>query len=186
MAWIEPLRALVQEHRLRAALRSRFPAARIERGVVLKGDVRNLHLEPGVVIQTGTVLHLGGMDWCQGKGQLAVGEDSLISPNCVLYGAGPGGVRIGRRFDCGPGVGIFASRTDYASGPRRHLFAPVDIGDDVIVYANCVIGPGVRVGDGAVIAAGAVVTDDVPAACLAAGAPARIVRRGIRAAGSGQ
>jgi acetyltransferase-like isoleucine patch superfamily enzyme len=113
-------------------------------------------------------------------GRLEIGEHSVISPHCVLYGAGPGGIRIGRRFDCGPGVAIFASRTDYRAGPDNHLFAPVVIGDEVIVYAHAVIGPGVTIGDRAVIAAGAVVTADVPKATLVGGAPARVLRENVR------
>lgn len=51
------------------------------------------------------------------------------------------------------------------------------LGDDVTLGAGaCVLGP-VRVGDGAVIAANAVVLDDVPAGCVVAGAPAKVVRR---------
>jgi acetyltransferase-like isoleucine patch superfamily enzyme len=59
----------------------------------------------------------------------------------------------------------------------RAAFGPVTIGDHAVVYLNSVIMPGVSVGDYATVAAGSVVLDDVPARCLAAGAPARI-RRG--------
>jgi hypothetical protein len=54
------------------------------------------------------------------------------------------------------------------------LFAPVVIGDDVIVYVNAVIGPGVHVGDHCTIGAGAVVTRDVPDRSTAFGNPARL------------
>ncbi len=143
---------------------------------MVKGDLSNLRAGTGVIVQSGSVLHLGGMDWCQNRGLLAIGDGAVISPNCVIYGAGPGGVTIGRHFDCGPGVGIFASRTDYEKGPDNHIFAPVNIGDSVIVYANAVISPGVSIGDRAVIAAGSVVLKDVPARTLVAGAPARVIR----------
>lgn len=162
---------------LRVGLRT--PSVRIERNVLLKGRVANLSLGKRLVIQSGCVLHAGGMAWCQRKGALSIGDDSVLSPNCVLYGAGPGGIRIGRRFDCGPGVGIFASRTDYRNA-NEHLFAEVVIGDDVVVYANAVIGPGVHVGDRAVIAAGAVVLEDVPSGALVGGAPARVLRSAVR------
>ena len=157
-------------------LRRAHPGLLLEEHVSIKGPLGNLSLGGSAVVQTGAVLHLGGMPWCRDAGSLQIGDGAVISPNVVIYAAGPGGVRIGRNFDCGPGVCIFASRTDYRAGPGHHLFAPVVIGDDVVVYANAVIGPGVSIGDGAAVAAGAVVTADVPPRSLAAGAPARVVR----------
>jgi acetyltransferase-like isoleucine patch superfamily enzyme len=56
---------------------------------------------------------------------------------------------------------------------------PVTIGDDVWIGANVIVLPGVTIGDGSVIGAGSVVTDDVPPRSLAAGNPARVVRRGV-------
>lgn len=106
------------------------------------------------------------MDWCQNEGWLEIDDNSVISHNFVIYGNGLSGVRIGKRVDCGPGVGIFASRTDYRLGPNNHIFSPVIIGNDVILYANAIINPGVVVGACAVIAACSVVTKDVPANCL--------------------
>jgi maltose O-acetyltransferase len=157
-----------------------FPDVTIERNVVFKGNLKNLHLGKGVIIQSGTVLHLGGMEWCQNTGRVDIGNDSVISHNCVIYGAGPGGIQIGKRFDCGPGVGIFASRTDYKIGPNNHIFKPVIIGDDVIIYANAVISPGVTIGQGAVIAACSVVIRDIPAFSLVGGNPACIIKGNVR------
>lgn len=53
---------------------------------------------------------------------------------------------------------------------------PVRIGNNVWVGANVTILPGVSIGDNAIIAAGAVVTKDVPANMLAAGIPAKVIR----------
>lgn len=153
---------------------SHWRGARLERGVLVKGDAHRLVLGNGVVIQSGTVLHTGGKAWCRHEGRIEIGEGSTISPHCVLYGGGPGGIRIGRRFDCGPFVGIYASRTDYRTR-GEHIFAPVQIGDDVIAFSHVVISPGVCIGDGAVIAAGSVVLRDVPAGAFVAGAPARVI-----------
>jgi acetyltransferase-like isoleucine patch superfamily enzyme len=49
------------------------------------------------------------------------------------------------------------------------------IGDDVWLGANVVVLAGVSIGDGAVVAAGAVVTKDLPAQCIAAGVPAKVI-----------
>jgi acetyltransferase-like isoleucine patch superfamily enzyme len=161
-------------------IRRRFPTAHIDPNTCVWGDLRNLELGRDVIIQFGSFLHLGGMAWCQQKGKLTIGDGSVISPNCVIYGCGPGGVSIGKNFDCGPGVCIFASRTDYERSTAHHIFAPVVIGNNVTVFANTVISPGVRVGEGSVIAACSVVTSDVPAHCLVGGAPAKVLRTSIR------
>ena len=174
------LHTLHKQARREQALMTKFPGLTLERFVVVKGDLANLVVDGTVKVQSGTVLHLGGNSWCERVGHLELGDGSCISPNCTIYAAGPGGLRIGRNFDCGPGVGVFASRTDYERGPHHHVFAPVTIGDDVIVFANAVISPGVTIGDRAVIAAGAVVTSDVPAGALVGGAPARVIRADVR------
>ena len=62
-------------------------------------------------------------------------------------------------------------------GVERPSVAPVRIGDRVWIGTRAVVLKGVTVGDGAVIAAGAVVHDDVPAGAVVAGVPARVVGR---------
>ena len=62
-------------------------------------------------------------------------------------------------------------------GVERPSVAPVRIGDRVWVGTRAVVLKGVTIGDGAVVAAGAVVTSDVPAGTVAAGVPARVVGR---------
>jgi len=157
-----------------------FSTVSIEGSVHVKGDVTNLVLGDRVIIQSGSVLHLGGMEWCEYAGSLVIGSGSVISPNCVIYAVGPGGIKIGKRFDCGPGVGIFASRTDYRKGINSHVFERVEIGNDVTIFANAVISPGVEVGNGAVIAAGTAVTKNVPENAFVGGIPAKIIRENIK------
>ena len=55
--------------------------------------------------------------------------------------------------------------------------APIVIGKDVWIGSNTTVTPGVTIGDGSVIAAGAVVTRNVPDHVLAGGVPARIIRK---------
>lgn len=157
-----------------------YPSLVLEPGVTIKGDLENIDIKGHVVIQGGTTIHLGGMDWCQDDGFLSIDDGSVISHNCVLFACGPDGITIGKNVDCGPNVGIFSSRTDYTKGPENHIFEPVVIGDDVIIYANSVISPGVTIHDRAAIAAGSVVIEDVEANTLVGGVPAKILKKGIR------
>jgi maltose O-acetyltransferase len=64
------------------------------------------------------------------------------------------------------------------SGRRRHLgiAKPVNIGNDVWIGGNVVILPGVTIGNNCVVAAGAVVTKDVPDNSLVAGVPAKVIK----------
>ena len=63
-------------------------------------------------------------------------------------------------------------------GRRQHLaiVKPVTIGNDVWIGGNCTILPGVKIGNNVVVAAGAVVTDDIPDNTLVGGVPARKIR----------
>jgi maltose O-acetyltransferase len=171
-------RALFSSWEDERRLLRRFPSLQ------LAGDVRvvnaaGLHVGEGVVIQHGTVIHCGGLAWSGGAGAIRIGDRSVISHHCVLFGAGE--IEIGSRFDCGPGCMIFSSRSlhfgeQVADTTDGHLFAPVRVGDDVTIYAGCVIGPGVTIGDGAAIGAGSVVLEAVAPRTLVAGAPARKLR----------
>jgi acetyltransferase-like isoleucine patch superfamily enzyme len=57
--------------------------------------------------------------------------------------------------------------------------APVTIGDHVWLGTRAIILKGVTIGDGALVAAGAVVTKDVPPKTLVGGVPARVIREGV-------
>lgn len=157
-------------------LERRFPTLWVSRGVQIVSSPR-LDVGRNVLIQQGAILHCGGLDWSGGEGHIRIGSGSVISPYCVLYGAG--GIEIGERFDCGPGSMIFSSRTLHGRAKERqggHLFARVVIGDDVTLYAGCILTPGVTIGDGAALAAGSVVLEDVPPGTLYGGTPARKIR----------
>lgn len=61
----------------------------------------------------------------------------------------------------------------------RRTVAPVEICDHVWIGTGVTVLPGVHIGEGAVVAAGAVITRDVPPACLVAGVPARVIRENV-------
>jgi acetyltransferase-like isoleucine patch superfamily enzyme len=116
----------------------------------IAGDLSRFHIEPTSHIKSGTFIECSG------------------------------GVRIGRHFHTGRGLTIFSTNHNYRSDKMIpyddvDLPGPVVIEDFVWFGANVSILPGVTVGEGAVVAMGAVVTRDVPAGAVVAGNPARVV-----------
>jgi acetyltransferase-like isoleucine patch superfamily enzyme len=92
-----------------------------------------------------------------------------------------GGVTIGEGVMVGPNTLIFSSDHDHMQTDRMmiyqdHVLAPVIIEDDVWIGGNAVVCGGVRIGRGAVIAAGAVVTKDVLPMAIVGGVPARAIK----------
>lgn len=118
-------------------------------------------------------------------------EKGAVFPSCTELGDFSGiGIRaqisgkvtIGKNVMMGPDVCIYArnhafDRLDIPM--NRQGFAPerpVAIGDDVWIGARVIVLPGVKVGTGAILGAGAVVTKDVPAYAVVGGNPARILK----------
>ena len=92
-----------------------------------------------------------------------------------------GGVYIGCRVLIGYRTQILSSNHKVPERPGRifsagHVKAPVRIEDDVWIGANCIILPGVTIGEGSVVAAGSVVTKDVPSFSYVAGVPAKVIK----------
>ena len=105
-----------------------------------------------------------------------VSEKAFINMGCKFQDQG--GIYIGERSLVGHNVVIATLNHDLDSSKRANLIpAPVHIGKDVWIGANCTILPGVTIGDGAVIAAGAVVTKDVEPAVVVGGVPAKVIKR---------
>lgn len=104
-------------------------------------------------------------------------ENVFVNQGCTFLDLG--GVSIGDGVMIGPRVNLITSGHPLPLAERRKqvVSVPIVIEDDVRIGAAATVTPGVRIGAGAVVAAGAVVTRDVPAHCLAAGLPARVLRR---------
>lgn len=113
------------------------------------------------------------------KNKLRVGDETWIGQMCFLHSAG--GITIGERVGIGPGVMMITSTHEELGRSHAPLdspvtFAPIVIEAEVNVGVGAVIMPGVTIGRGARIAAGAVVTHDVEPYSIVAGSPARLLR----------
>ena len=94
--------------------------------------------------------------------------------------ASGGLIRIGKQVAIGPGTVLRAANHCFDSLEKAimlqgHLYGEIVIEDDVWIAANCTITPGTRIGHGAVVGAGAVVTRDVEPYAIVGGVPARVI-----------
>lgn len=110
-------------------------------------------------------------------GDVLIGDHTRIGIHCTVIGP----VSIGSHVNLAQGIVVTALNHNFADPDRRIdeqgvSTQPVTIGDDVWIGANAVVLPGVTIGSHAVVAAGAVVTRDVPDCTLVGGVPARVLK----------
>ncbi len=106
---------------------------------------------------------------------ITIGKNVFIGSCC--YFQDQGGVTIGDNVLVGHGTTFATLNHCYEPENRSSMIPkPIVIGNKVWIGANVTILPGVTVGENAVIAAGAVVTKDVPADSVVAGVPARVIK----------
>ncbi|QWT18321.1 maltose O-acetyltransferase [Collinsella sp. zg1085] len=104
-----------------------------------------------------------------------LGEGVFINSGCRFQDQG--GIYIGDRALIGHNCMIATLNHNMEPSLRGNIVpSPVHIGADVWLGANVTVLPSVTIGDGAVVAAGAVVTKDVPARCVVAGVPAKVIK----------
>mgnify|MGYP005769943167 FL=1 len=107
---------------------------------------------------------------------IKLGRNVFINSGCCFQDQG--GIELGDGCMIGHQVVIATLNHDLMPERRASMIpAKVTLGRNVWVGAHATILPGVTIGDNSVVAAGAVVTKDVPANCVTAGVPARVVKR---------
>lgn len=128
----------------------------------------------------GTNPYIGDNFHCDFGKNIHVGDNFHADYNCTMLDVAE--ICIGKNCLIGPDVGI------YTAGHQLHpedrtltcTATPISIGDDVWIGGHSTILPGVSIGDGAVVAAGSVVTKDVKSRTMVAGNPAKFKKELVR------
>ncbi len=117
-----------------------------------------------------------GADFGTGKG-ISIGDFSGLGVNCKVRGP----LQVGKNVMMGPDVIILthSHNFDDVNTPMRQqggCTKGVIIGDDVWIGTRAIILPGICIGNGVIIGAGAVITKDIPDYAIVGGVPARILK----------
>lgn len=150
----------------------------LDQATYLHACPQGIEIGDQTLIMHGSILHVYNFRDLPHAG-IRIGAHSLIGEYNVLRGQG--GISIGNRVYTSPMVQIVAVNHVF-DDPRRSFVEQgitaqgITVEDDVWIGSSAVITDGVRIGRGAVVAAGAVVTRDVPPLTVVAGVPARVVR----------
>jgi acetyltransferase-like isoleucine patch superfamily enzyme len=171
--------AIESRVRLRFASRIRLGhGTYLDEGVYIHACPGGVSIGDGTLVMHGAVLHVYNFRQLPHAG-IHIGRDALISEYTVIRGQG--GVTIGDRVYTSPMTQIVAVNHVFDDPDRPFIEQGISaqgivIEDDVWLGASAVVTDGVRIGRGAVVAAGAVVTSDVPPHSVVAGVPARVIR----------
>lgn len=129
-----------------------------------------------LIIQNHYTIHAGSFIDILKNGKLILHSGFMNEHVQIVCGSQ---IVIGEGCAIGRDVVISDHDGHYIENPNYKISQPINIGNHVWIGQGAVIRKGVTIGDGAVIASYAVVTKDVPAKCIVAGCPARIIKKDI-------
>lgn len=112
--------------------------------------------------------------------KVSIGSGTTINRGCRFYASHfhkDVRIRIGNHVAVAPEVSFFAAGHDYTELSLPDIAASITVGDHAWIGARSIVLQGVTIGEGAVIAAGSVVTKDIPPYTVAAGVPARVIKK---------
>lgn len=123
----------------------------------------------GMKIGKGSTVHTGAKFY--NAHGIKIGQDSIIGEGAVLDGRAS--LTIGNHVDIASEVMVYNSQHDVNDPSFKAISAPVEIGDYVFIGPRAIILPGIKIGKGAIVGAGAVVTKDVTDFMIVGGVPAK-------------
>jgi acetyltransferase-like isoleucine patch superfamily enzyme len=149
---------------------------------------RNVVFEEGVLvfhpenISLGSNIYVGHQTILKGyyQNEMIIGDNTWIGQGCFFHSAG--GLRIGQNVGIGPHVKIITSRHADEGIDVPILFSSIEMAQ-VVIEDDCDLGtgsivlPGVTIGRGSQVGAGAVITKDVEPYSIVAGVPARLLKK---------
>ncbi|HEX8932391.1 MAG TPA: acyltransferase [Patescibacteria group bacterium] len=125
----------------------------------------------GIKIGSGSTIHIGARFYQPNK--ITLGKDTIIGEFAVLDGRA--NLSIGDHVDIASEVMFYNSQHDIESDDFQATSEPIKIDDYVFIGPRAIILPGLTIGKGAIVAAGAVVTKDVNPFEIVGGVPARVI-----------
>ena len=125
----------------------------------------------GIKIGKGSTIHTGARFY--DPRNINIGDDTIIGEGVTLDGRAK--LTIGSHVDVATEVMIFNSQHEVDSDNFTAYDRPVEIGDYVFIGPRAIILPGVKIGEGAIIAAAAVVSREVAPYAIVGGVPAKII-----------
>jgi len=123
----------------------------------------------GVKMPWDSTIHIGANFF--NPSNVFIGHDTIVGDHCFMDGRAP--LKIGNHVGIASQVLIYNDEHDINSPDYGNSFGPVEIGDYVFIGPRAIILPNIKIGKGAVIAAGAIVTKDIPDFEIWAGVPAK-------------
>ena len=129
-----------------------------------------------IKVAKGSMIHRGVKFFHVGK--ISIGKKSVVNWGCYLDNRR--GIYIGNNVGIAHNTRIYTLGHDIDDPYFRTKGAPVYIRDNVFIFSNSLIMPGVTIGEGAVVLAGSVVTKDVDSYTVVGGNPAKRVKSRVR------
>jgi len=148
--------------------------------IILSNKIHIFEIKQKYGIEINYVSQVIGFTRIKGKPfDFKIGKGSHLKSNSFIECSG--GVKIGDYFHTGSGLTIFSTNHNYESTNRIpydeiSLKKPVIIKDFVWIGVNVTIVPGVTIGEGVIVAAGSVVTKNIPDFAVVGGNPAKVIK----------
>lgn len=151
----------------------------LDEGVYIHATPNGVRIGRETIVMHGAILHVYNFRGLPNAG-IQIGENCLIGEYTVIRGQG--GVTLGNRVYTSPMTQIIAVNHVYHDPERPFIEQGITaegiiVEDDVWLGSAAVVTDGVRIGKGSVVAAGAVVTRDIPPHSVAAGIPAKVIKK---------